>query len=533
MISSINIFNKLFVTFLACLILIFIWTTTIIPEAKSQEVHSPLKFSSLYSDKSPPQAAAMTTIRWTARATGGVGPYTYEFHLVQDRTPPSPLILKDKEVQKSRPSVPAEERQISLIVVDKKPVMNEPSPASEERELTTQSIDYTGAKIVQTGSSPVWDWTPEKKGNYRVKVVVRDMLGNAVDSGWSPEYGIDTFINLYSPVAMMPIANLSTQRVPFTAIRNSLTALLQEQGLTVVNDEVLESFMERHRIRYTGGIDSATAQAFGEENIAQAVLITTLEHYDQMYPPKISITSRLVSAREEPEILWMDSVGLAGHDTPKLLDLGLITNPRVLLEKAIQNLSDSFQVFLQGKRNTIDTERGWLLKPRFEPKIYYRSSNIINKDRSYTVAIMPFFDLSDRKYAGEIMALHFTREMRKFRSFNIIEPGVVREALLKLRVIMIDGISLFQAQRIFNMLRADFILTGTILDYNDYPGSAGSPNVDFSTQLIERGRETVWTSKSYNRGDDDVYFFDFGKINTANAMASEMVRAVIEMIVTD
>ena len=369
-------------------------------------------------------------------------------------------------------------------------------------------------------------------GNYRVKVIVRDTLYNTVDSGWSPEYEIDTFMNLYNPVAVMPIANFSKQWAPFNKVTDLLTDLLQEQGFTVLSNEVLESFMERHRIRYTGGMDRETSQAFEKDNIARSVLITALELYDQMNPPKIAITSRLVSTRNKPEILWMDSVGLAGHDSPKLLDLGLIKNPRELLRKAIKKLSDSLEVFLEGKKNIIEMNRGWLEESRFEPKIYHRSSAIIDKDKGYSVAVLPFFNLSDRKYAGDIMAFHFAREMRNVKNFNIIEPGVVRDALLKLRVVMFDGISLFHAQTIFSILNADFIITGTVLDYNDYAGPIGRPDVDFSTQLIDRrNREIIWTSKSYNMGDDDVYFFDFGKINTANLMASEMVSAIIKLMI--
>jgi TolB-like protein len=526
-----------------------------------------LLFKELSSDRTPPQAA-LTTIRWTAKATGGIGALIYEFRTLKDK--------KDKVVQTGTSPdldwIPIREGMYRIKTVVRDAIGNSVDsgwspeykivPQLQIREfdadrespqaavMTTiwwtaratggvgdHTYDFrilkgTEENVVQTGSSPGWGWRPVETGKYRVKVIVRDTLHNTVDSGWSPEYEIDTFINLYSPIAVMPIANFSKQWAPYSAIRQSLTDLLQEQGLTVLNNEVLESFMERHRIRYTGGMDRATAEAFEKENMARAVLITALEHYDTMYPPKISITTRLVSTRNKPEILWMDSVGLAGHDAPKLLDLGLIKKHRVLFEKAVRNLSGSFQLFLQGKKNIINVERGWLEEPRFEPKIHHRSSAIIEKDRGYTVAVLPFFNLSDRKYAGDIMALHFARELGKFENFNIIEPGVVREALLKFRVIMFDGISLPQTARISSMLNADFILTGNIMDYNDYTGSVGRPDVDFSTLLIERGsREAVWTSKSYNLGDDDVYFFDLGKINTANAMAAEMVRAVAEMMV--
>ncbi len=96
---------------------------------------------------------------------------------------------------------------------------------------------------------------------------------------------------------------------------------------------------------------------------------------------------------------------------------------------------------------------------------------------------------------------------------------------------MDDGLSLAYADLIFSKLNADLILTGKIMDYQDYQGPGGKPKVDFSAQMIERkSREVVWSSKSYNEGDDGVFFFDMGRVNTAHSMASEMVQHVVEMI---
>jgi hypothetical protein len=311
-----------------------------------------------------------------------------------------------------------------------------------------------------------------------------------------------------------------------------MKGMLNRQGLKVLNDDVLEGFMAKHRIRYTSGLDRDTAREFAGENMAGAVLITTLEHYDEIYPPKVAITARLVSTKDKPEILWMDSVGLAGDDSPEILGLGLVRDPGALINKAAQRLSESFASYLKGNDRDVDKKKGWLQETRFEPKVHHRSSDyIIDRDREYTVAVFPFFNRSDRRYAGEMMEMHFEREMEKLVNFQVTETGVVRDALLKLRVIMYDGISLDNAQAIFSMLDVDFILTGTVIDYKDYVGPVGKPNVDFSVLLIERkSREAIWTSKSYNEGDDDVYFFDLGRVNTGHAMAAEMVRAVVKMM---
>jgi hypothetical protein len=150
----------------------------------------------------------------------------------------------------------------------------------------------------------------------------------------------------------------------------------------------------------------------------------------------------------------------------------------------------------------------------------------------YAVAVMPFFNFSERNFAGEIIALHFVRQLLARENFNVIEPGVVRHALLRGRVIMRDGISLADAGLISRLLAVDLILSGKVMDYQDFQGPAAKPKVDFSAEIFEKqSREVVWAVQSYNRGDDGVYFFDWGRVNTAYVMATQMVQLAVEDMV--
>ncbi len=329
------------------------------------------------------------------------------------------------------------------------------------------------------------------------------------------------------PIAILPVENLSGSAAPLRDIRKALIEGLQARGFNVLEEELLEKFMARRRLRYIGGIDGATAKAIREETGSASVLITSLELYNDTIPPKIALTSRLVSTEESPVILWMDSVGLAGDDAPGILDLGLIENPVVLRDKALRSLSVSLAGSLseKGGRDSAEEKR-----KKFRPKIIYRSPAFDPRAR-HTVAVIPFFNESLRKYAGEIMQLHLVREMTKVGNIEVIEPGVVRKELLALRIIMEDGISLAQADIAWNALNADLLVTGKVMDYQDYQGADGAPVVDFSLEVMERkGREVGWSSKSYNRGTDGVWFFDMGRERTANAMASEMSRIVRGMM---
>jgi len=327
-------------------------------------------------------------------------------------------------------------------------------------------------------------------------------------------------------IAVLPLDNMSRTAAPLKEIRQLLLDGLRQQGIAVLNEEILESFMLRHRLRYTGSINMMEAQTLKEETGAEAVLITSLELYDEIYPPKVALMSRLVSTGDNQIILWMDSIGLAGDDSPGILGLGLIKDPQTLLKKALQHLTGSLTGYLSDNRE-VAIEKG---RRKFKPKISYQSP-VIASDMKYTIAVIPLFNRSGRKYAGDIMMLHFVKHLRAFKYFNVIEPGIVRQSLLRWRVIMYEGLSLANTDLIFGRLDADLILTGMVMDYQDYHGFSIKPKVVFSTQLIERkSREVVWSSNSNNKGDDGVFFFDWGSVNMTHTMASQMVRSVVEMI---
>ena len=329
-------------------------------------------------------------------------------------------------------------------------------------------------------------------------------------------------------LAVLPVENLSGTRAPLKDIRELFISKLRAKGFRILDEETLEKFMTRNRVRYAGGIDKPLAQAFKKETEAEGVLITSLELYSEVTPPKIALTARLVSSGDNPAILWIDGIGLAGDDSPGILALGLIEDPKALLEKGVGRLAESLREYFGKKSGRDHIKR---VKGKFRPKISYRS-DVFDPSQKYTVAVVPFLNMSGRRNAGEILELEFIRNLMTFEQFDVIEPGVVRQQLLALRMITPEGISLADADALFATLNVDLILAANVNEYQDYQGVFGTPKVDFFAQLIDRkSRSVVWSSVSHNRGDDGVFFFDRGSVNTAHAIASQMTRWIGEMMV--
>ncbi len=329
-------------------------------------------------------------------------------------------------------------------------------------------------------------------------------------------------------IAVLPVENLSgTGGTPAKQLRQALLERLKGAGFTLLEDDRLDQFMARHRIRNVGGVDTATARAFLEETGTKAVMITNLALDSEAAPPRISLFCRLVSTGDRPEILWMDGVGMAGDDSPGILDLGLIEKPQLLRDKALRFLVGSLSKRLAGKsgRSSADSRA-----KTFRPKLTF-SAPFLQKGKRYTVGVVPFSNESVRNHAGEIMALHFVRELSAMDDFIVLEPGVVRERLLGLRIIMEQGISLNDLYVMSNSLGTDLLLTGRVARYEDPNAPMAVPRVDFSVLLMEgAGKKIIWASKSYNQGDDSVFFFDVGRIGTAFETAAKMVHSLLGQV---
>ena len=326
-------------------------------------------------------------------------------------------------------------------------------------------------------------------------------------------------------IAVFPVENLTGKAAPLGEIRALLIERLGRYGIGVLDDGTLDRVFTKGRIRYTAGVDRGIAKALGEDTGAEGILIPTLELFEETNPPKVALFCRMVSTGDDPRVVWIDGTGMAGDDSPGILDLRLVENPWVLLTQAVESLARSLA---QARPGHGVSPGGESPARKFFPKIVYRSE-VVDPAKTYSVAAVPFFNKSERKYAGEIVALHMIRNLSTFQNLAVVEPGVVREELLRYRIIMSDGISLPQTETILNAVDADLVLNGEVLEYQDYPGSVGNAKVDFSVLFLERRTgKVVYSSYSQNQSSDGVVLFDWGRVNTAHAMAAQMVRAIGE-----
>ena len=330
-------------------------------------------------------------------------------------------------------------------------------------------------------------------------------------------------------IAVFPVENLSGRAIPAEAIRQSLEQRLASAGFHVLGSDAVEAFLVRHRLRYAAGIDAAAAGLLRQDAGADTVLFTSVDLCDSGVPPKLGLTMRLVSLDAAPAVVWADDAGLAGDDAPGLLEIGLVNDYERLQARALDSLSRSLLAYLETGAAAPVRQRA----SKFRPRSVYRLP-IVEAGGTYSIAVLPFYNVGARRNAGEALSLLFIRHLSAFPQLHVLDSGVTRQELLNARVIMDGGVSISDAEMVASLVDADFVLAGRVLSYQDYEGPAGRTRVEFSTVLIDRkSRRMVFSSESDNTGDDGVVFFDRGRSRTAHIMATQMVRRTVEAIVGD
>ena len=452
-----------------------------------KEIRTPLALGPLLPSRPSPQKTLQGAIHWRAKSSGGVGSVSYEF----------------------------------------------------------RSLMSGVESIEQTGPSPELHWDPRKAGLYQLKVRAWDEDGHTTETDWSDEYLLTPAITSDSLVAILPLENLADVKVSLPEFDYRYRDLLGD-AFQFLPAKTLENFMQTHRVRYTGGIGLKLATALQEETGTDAVLISNMETWNERGSPRVAVISRLVTTGENPAIVWIDSVGLTGEDSPGLLGIGRIRKPQELLNNALKRLAVSLQSYLagtypsyrhmadqQGLRliNGTGTADGAIgpMKGRHLPQFSYRATSF-DPAIKYRVAVIPFLNINARKHAGKIVALHTVKQFHRYANIQVIEPGLIREALLKYRMVMQSGPSLAASDLLHSpdILGADIIVSGRAFDYQ---GEVGKSKVDFSVQAFDGvKREVLWASRSYAVGDEGVYFFDWGRVLMAHGLTSYMTQAVINLL---
>src|SRR4030065_2092254 len=142
-------------------------------------------------------------------------------------------------------------------------------------------------------------------------------------------------------IALFPFENLTDDNNALKEIMPVIKSQLEKKGLEIVDDDSLNKFLLKERIRSTGYVSRDIAQKMGKELNVKAILVGSITSYYPIKNPQVGILARLIDSTNGV-ILWANQASATGEDFTKILGLGTVKTMDRLIPIVVGRLLGSF-----------------------------------------------------------------------------------------------------------------------------------------------------------------------------------------------
>jgi TolB-like protein len=305
-------------------------------------------------------------------------------------------------------------------------------------------------------------------------------------------------------VALLTLENLSDNKNALKHVMPVLLGQLEKKGLEVVDEDSLNNFLCKERVRATGYVSKELAGKIKKEFKAKNIVAGSIISFSTGENPKFGILARLIDS-SDGGILWADYASATGDDFVTIFGLGKVRTIFSLIPRVMDKLFASFSI--EGLHREI------------EP--------------SYRVAVMPFQNDSDFKNAGIIAMYMFTIELLKNQKFEPIEYGNIRNLIVSLRIRNRGDLNYKNISAFSEQLGASGILLGVVDNYKNGMAVSSSPKVGMSARLLDgRTNKILWYNSHQLSGEENIIVFDWGRIRSVHTVASKVASNLVKKMGT-
>lgn len=300
-------------------------------------------------------------------------------------------------------------------------------------------------------------------------------------------------------IVIFPFENFSEDKDAMAYVMPLIKEEIKKKGLILIDEDEINNFLLKERIRSTAYISRETAKKLSNELKVDVVLLGSINIFSNVETPHIGLSARLVRCSDN-SIIWADHKAATGEDFMTVLGMGRIENMEKLARKVINKLFDSFN-----------------LTPRYK-----------EIESSYKIAVMPFYNKTKIRDIGMVITYMFITELFKNERFIPLEFGDVRQLIVDLRIKEKGEISLKNTKSISDLSGVDGIVVGTIDTYREGLSETSPPEASISARLLDaRTNKILWSDFDTYKGDDDIIVLDWGRIRSVENVAYKVVTRLI------
>ncbi len=323
---------------------------------------------------------------------------------------------------------------------------------------------------------------------------------------------------------VLPFDNLSGTDTAAATLSPLLFHALEANGWRVIAGDDVDALLERERVRYLDSFGDSVRTKLIESAGATGLFTTSIYRYSDGRNPVVALSARLV--RADGTVAWSDIAAVSADDTEALFGFGRRSTLDGIAASAVQRLMRNFPA----AGHTAPVVRG-PSKPVFNPgPVSFVARGALPRGDGTRICILPFENRSDTSDAARIVIDALSMRLAGGREYDIVEPAVLRDAVLQTRAGSLSTISEDGLQRLARALRTPLFVRGTIYEFADPAGHrGGEPEIDVELSLVDVDRHTVlWSAQHARKGTDYGGLLLLGTVSNSVSLAdhvmSEMVR---------
>jgi hypothetical protein len=309
-------------------------------------------------------------------------------------------------------------------------------------------------------------------------------------------------------IAVLPFANFTGRTDAVTRMMPEIYRHLAASGLPVVTAEELRPVLRRHRIRTAGQIGVEDARILGEELAARALVLGSLDFYQDTGSPEAGLSVRIVDIASMT-VISAASAASTGDDFAGLFGLGRIDSIERLVPRVVDELFVDLRVGAAVERVPAAPRSGCA-----------------------RVALVPFDNRSEMPYAGAIVTNILLSSLFA-DNYVLLEPGAAYEHFVSLRVMPrgeIDLASLISLGERFDLC---MVVTGDVDRYHLAAGEsdAAQPELDLGARILDaRSGQLLAAFDDERGGRDGERVFQMGRCRSLGQLTERSLRGLIERI---
>lgn len=301
-------------------------------------------------------------------------------------------------------------------------------------------------------------------------------------------------------IALFPFENLTDDGTALSQIMPVVKSQLEKKGMEILDNDSLDKFLLKERVRSTGYVSKDIARKMGNELHVKAIVVGSVTSFYPIKNPQVGLLARLIDV-SDGSILWANQAAATGEDFTGIFGLGTIESMDKLIPVVVNRLLSSFSIALPQKE----------------------------KELTHRIAVMLFQNKSKQQDAGSIVTYMFLVELFKSKGFEPVEYGEIRRLIVDLRIRERGELDYKNIKALADALDVDGILVGTVELYSNGLDTSTPPEVAISARLINtRKNRILWSDSIQVNGNEDVIALDWGRIRAVDSVADKAVKKLIQ-----